>query len=211
MEKRIAVLDKGYVELIDMMGSDARIVEVARISYAKEGDTVEKQQINILTKLLNNEHGSPFEQVVFTFKVKCPIFVARQWQRHRTFSYNEQSRRYTKDNWEYYLPTLDRLPKDKVSSEYIQMRIRNNMELEIREYNDMIAYGVAPEIARTMMGVGFYTTFYCTVNLRNLFHFISLRTDTHAQKEMQEYASALELLVEQSLPLTYAIKREESK
>lgn len=195
------VLDKGNVELIDFIGDEKRIVEVARISYGKEDETDEQTVDRILDILLNNGHYSPFEHVSFTFKVKAPIFVARQWLRHRTGSYNEQSRRYTKNDWEYYIPELNLLPNSKIDNKHIQKRIDSIMKLEIREYEELLNYGVKPEIARSIMGTGFYTTFYFSMDLRNLLHFLELRTEEHAQKEIQEYANAIELLVDEKLPI----------
>ncbi len=205
------VLDKGYVELIDCMGSDERITEVARISYGKEGKTDDELVKRLLTILLTNKHESPLEHVLFTFKVKCPIFIARQWMRHRTFSFNEQSRRYTKNNWEYYIPQLNILPNDRIDNVMIQKRLRGMYEFQIREYEDLIKAGVKPEVARRIMGTGFYTTFFFTVDLRNLLHFIELRTDEHAQYEMQEYATAVEILSSLKLPQTFKIWRELNK
>lgn len=205
------VLDKGYVELIDCMGSDERITEVARISYGKQYKTDEEQVKRLLTILLTNKHESPLEHVLFTFKVKCPIFIARQWMRHRTGKYNEQSRRYTKDNWEYYIPSLDRLPNNKCDNKKLQRRLIGMYEFQTREYEDLIKAGVSPELARGIMGTGFYTTFYFTIDLRNLLHFIELRKDKHAQKEMQEYATALELLIEEKLPITFKILKKIKK
>lgn len=185
------VLDKGYVELVDMIGDEQRIVEVARISYGKENDIDEKVVERILKILLENGHYSPLEHVSFTFKVKSPIFVARQWMRHRTGKYNEQSRRYTKSNWEFYLPDCDSKAKDYIN---------DIMMMELKVYDDLIAMGVKPEQARVIIGTGFYTTFYFSIDLRNLLHFLELRTDEHAQYEIQEYAKAIEKLVEKELP-----------
>lgn len=205
------VLDKGYVELVDYMGDERRIVDVARISYGRENESDDELVNRILDILLSNGHYSPLEHAQFTFKVKAPIFVARQWMRTRTGKYNEQSRRYTKHNWEYYLPDLDRLSDKKCSPERIQRRIESIMELEMREYDDLIRMGVVPEIAREIMGVGFYTTFYFTIDLRNLLHFLELRKDSNAQKEIQEYAVAMELLVEEKLPLLMKKWREKDE
>lgn len=205
------VLDKGYVELVDCLGSDERIVDIARISYGMHKKSTEEQVNRLLTLLLTNHHESPFEQVVLTYKIKAPIFIARQWMRHRTGKYNEQSRRYTKKNWEYYVPDLNLLPKDKCSNLQVQKRIQTMMELQIKDYEDLISLGVKPETARVIMGVGFYTTFYFTIDLRNLLHFLDLRTDSHAQTEMQEYATAVELLASEKLPRVIKIWRDLKK
>lgn len=201
----IEVLDKGYVELIDVMGDEKRIANVARISYGKtEGKYDEK----LLKLLLRNGHMSPFEQVQFTFKVKCPIFIARQFQRHRTFKFNEQSRRYTKKKWDYYVPDLNRLPNKDTNNLKLQKSIIGMYEFQIREYEELIKFGVLPEVARCIMGTGFYTTFFFTVDLRNLLHFLDLRTAQDAQFEIREYADVLEYLVEEKFPNVIQYWRE---
>lgn len=201
----IEVLDKGYVELIDVMGDEKRIANVARISYGKtEGKYDEK----LLKLLLRNGHMSPFEQVQFTFKVKCPIFIARQFQRHRTFKFNEQSRRYTKKKWDYYVPDLNRLPNKNTNNLKLQKSIIGMYEFQIREYEELIKFGVLPEVARCIMGTGFYTTFFFTVDLRNLLHFLDLRTAQDAQFEIREYADVLEYLVEEKFPNVIQYWRE---
>ena len=201
----IDVLDKGYVELIDIMGDEKRITDIASISYGK---TESKDSQKLLERLLKSGHLTPFENVQLTFKIKCPIFIARQIMRHRAFVFNEQSRRYTKKNWEYYVPELSRLPKDKISNERTQQLIEGIYKFEMREYEELIRVGVAPEVARGIMGTGFYTTFYFTSDLRNLLNFLELRTDSHSQLEMREYATAIECLVEEKLPNVIKYWRE---
>ena len=192
MIKKIDVLNNGYVELVDILGNEKRILEVARISYGK---SVGNNDENLIKRLLKNEHWSPFEQVSFTFKVKCPIFIARQWMRHRTGKYNEVSRRYTKKNWDYYIPTVDLISDKKIRDYIISI-----MENQTKEYNLLLEKGVKPEIARMIMGTGFNTEFYFTIDLRNLLHFLKLRKDNHAQYEMQEYANAIEIFVTENMP-----------
>jgi thymidylate synthase (FAD) len=192
MIKKIDVLNNGYVELVDILGNEKRILEVARISYGK---SVGNNDENLIKRLLKNEHWSPFEQVSFTFKVKCPIFIARQWMRHRTGKYNEVSRRYTKKNWDYYIPTVDLISDKKIRDYIISI-----METQTKEYNLLLEKGVKPEIARMIMGTGFNTEFYFTIDLRNLLHFLKLRKDNHAQYEMQEYANAIEIFVTENMP-----------
>ena len=195
--KNLKVLDKGYVELVDMLGDEKRITDVACISYGKKES---KNNLRLLKILLDNGHYSPLEHVQFTFKVKAPIFVARQWMRHRTGKYNEQSRRYTKKKWEYYVPNIFRLGDTQNNCEQIQQQIKDEMESQIQNYEHLIKTGVTPEIARITMGTGFYTKFYFTIDLRNLLHFLKLRKDKHAQFEMQEYARAIENIVHSCLP-----------
>lgn len=192
MIKKIDVLNNGYVELVDILGNEKRILEVARISYGK---SVGNNDENLIKRLLKNEHWSPFEQVSFTFKVKCPIFIARQWMRHRTGKYNEVSRRYTKKNWDYYIPTVELISDKKIRDYIISI-----METQTKEYNLLLEKNVKPEIARMIMGTGFNTEFYFTIDLRNLLHFLKLRKDNHAQYEMQEYANAIEIFVTENMP-----------
>lgn len=195
--KNLQVLNKGYVKLIDVLGDEKRIADIACISYGKEESS---NSLRLLRILLKNGHYSPFEHVQFTFKIKAPIFIARQWMRHRTGKYNEQSRRYTKKNWEYYIPDLNRLSNLKTSGENIQKQIEIQMNNQIQDYENLIRSGVPPEVARSIMGTGFYTTFYFTIDLRNLLHFLKLRKDEHAQFEMQEYAKAIEEIIYPYIP-----------
>lgn len=185
---KVEVLNNGYVELIDILGNEKRIADVARISYGK---TTGNNNESLIKHLLNNGHLSPFEQVQFTFKIKCPIFVARQWMRHRTGKYNEKSRRYTKKKWDYYIPNIREKDKEKII---------NAMSAQIELYEELLESKIKPEIARTIMGVGFNTEFYFTIDLRNLLHFLGLRTEEHAQYEIRMYANAIENIVKQYFP-----------
>jgi thymidylate synthase (FAD) len=115
--------------------------------------------------------------------------------RHRTGKYNEVSRRYTKKNWDYYIPTVDLISDKKIRDYIISI-----MENQTKEYNLLLEKGVKPEIARMIMGTGFNTEFYFTIDLRNLLHFLKLRKDNHAQYEMQEYANAIEIFVTENMP-----------
>lgn len=185
---KVEVLNNGYVELIDILGNEKRIADVARISYGK---TTGNNNESLIKHLLNNGHLSPFEQVQFTFKIKCPIFVARQWMRHRTGKYNEKSRRYTKKKWDYYIPNIREKDKEKII---------NAMSAQIELYEELLESKIKPEIARTIMGVGFNTEFYFTIDLRNLLHFLELRTEEHAQYEIRMYANTIENIVKQYFP-----------
>lgn len=185
---KVEVLNNGYVELIDILGDEKRIADVARISYGK---TTGNNNESLIKHLLNNGHLSPFEQVQFTFKIKCPIFVARQWMRHRTGKYNEKSRRYTKKKWDYYIPNIREKDKEKII---------NAMSAQIELYEELLESKIKPEIARTIMGVGFNTEFYFTIDLRNLLHFLELRTEEHSQYEIRMYANTIENIVKQYFP-----------
>ena len=213
---RINVLDKGVVELIDTLGTDNTIVSAARVSVLGATKGIEKD-IQLIKYLLENKHTSPFEQVEFQFRVKCPIFIARQWMRHRTWNFNETSRRYTSQQIEFHIPETLR----KQSSENHQSSIEDIVDNEddfIQDieqfsysaytvYKRMLEAGVCREQARMVLPVNLYTMFYAKVDLHNLMHFINLRLHPHAQYEMQQYARALDEFVKQVVPITYRIWR----
>jgi len=199
---KVDVLDHGYVELIDMMGDDHRILQAARASTGGEGYKTDKADRGLIRYLYRNKHSSPFEKVVFEFKVKLPIFVARQWMRHRTQSYNEYSSRYSKMIDEFYSPETFRKQGEKNhqgSGE--NFRAKDNVAIKTRYnyflaesynlYDDFIEHEVAREQARMVVPVSQYTIFYTTINLWNLFHFLELRLHDHAQFEIREYAYAI--------------------
>lgn len=202
------VLDFGEVELIDYMGDDYRVLQTARVSTGGEARKGDKKDKGLIRYLYKNKHLTPFESVVFTFRVKCPIFVARQWMRHRTTSFNEFSGRYSEMPDEYYLPLPEEVYSQSTEnhqgrsvpmSEYISMEessiisnaLFNHMDYSNILYRDLLSKGVAKEQARIILPVSQYTQFYATVNLRNLFHFLSLRLDAHAQYEIRVFAEAI--------------------
>lgn len=209
---KIDVLDHGYVRLVDFMGDDQSVVKSARVSYDAEprNDGSDEKLIKYLTK---HQHTSPFESVVFTFEVKAPIFVIRQWHRHRTWSYNEVSARYTELPTEFYVPTLESLTTQSKSNK--QMRttdmVENGQEIidgmqalnaaAFEVYQSYIKLGVARELARTVLPLATYTRMFATVDLHNLFHFLALRTHEHAQWEIQRYAHAMLELIEPVAPV----------
>ena len=206
------ILDKGFIELIDFMGNDDTIVSSARVSYLGEskGEKADKGLINYMMK---HGHTSPFEHVIFQWRIKCPLFVRSQWHRHRTWSYNELSRRYTSENIEFYIPNEWRIqheenrqgsqksidiPNDKLSSGFSSRCIDS-----LDYYHWLLDKGIAREMARMVLPQNMYTVFYGTVNLHNLFHFIELRSDSHAQWEIQQYAKAMEEMIQQIVPWSY--------
>jgi thymidylate synthase (FAD) len=213
-----SVLDKGFVDLIDSMGSDLSIVRAARVSYGKTSSDPEKDK-KLIKFLLNNDHGTPFEHTSFTFHVKAPIFVVRQWMRHRIGnSFNEISGRYTEMKEEFYLPTTLRTQVSK-NYEYQTLmdsvnsleKIEAHYEATFKLYKELLELGVAKEQARAILPLGLYTEFYWTVNARSLMHFISLRLDPHAQEEIREYAVALLEYFKEVLPWTAEAFLEKNK
>jgi len=202
--KTITLLDQGYVELQEMMGNDLAIVNAARVSYLGESKGDESDQ-KLLNYLMKNKHTSPFEMVQFKFRIKCPLFVARQWQRHRTWHYmsvNEVSRRYTSDEIDFYMPEQWRLQHEssKQASDgeadgelqtFCQDSLNEVVNHAVAVYNYMIDNGIAREQARMILPQNIYTIFICSVDAHNLLHFLSLRRHQHAQYEIRVYADAI--------------------
>jgi len=226
--KTIDVLDHGYVRLVDVMPGDLAegetcdyaIIDAARVSY--QAGTVRKNtDRGLINYLLRNKHTSPFEQVSFKFEIKMPIFVARQWIRHRTASLNEESARYSVLKDEFYLPAQEELrpqsTKNKQATE-----VSDSFDPQIEKYgvnaSDFIsdfsassyeAYtllldaGVAREQARMVLPVNIYTSMVWKMDLHNLLHFLQLRLDPHAQLEIRVYAEAIAEFVNQLCPWTW--------
>ncbi|AEX86332.1 thymidylate synthase [Marinitoga sp. 1135] len=212
--EEIKILDKGLVKLVDMLGSDRAAVRAARVSYGKELSTDERDK-KLIFYLMEHKHHSPFEHQVFTFHIKTPIFIARQWMRHRIGSYNEISRRYTtKYAEEFYIPdhirvqdTKNKQGSNKIEDENLTREaldiIQKIYEETYNAYNKLMELGVAREMARMVLPVGQYTQFYWTVNTRSLMNFLNLRADSHAQWEIQQYAIAVAKIFKEKLPWTY--------
>jgi|TARA_B100000927_G_scaffold291181_1_gene292234 thymidylate synthase (FAD) len=216
LDKEIKVLDHGFVRLVDYMGSDARIVQTARVSYG-EGTKTLREDAGLIDYLLRHEHTSPFEHVIFEFHAKMPIFVARQWIRHRTARLNEISGRYSVIKDEFYVPdsssinfqnkdnkqgrAVDDVPdnlKDKVIS-----ILSKDQEAVYKNYEEMIDDDIARELARINLPLSTYTEWYWQMDLKNMFHFLKLRMDHHAQWEIQEYGRAMAKIVKAVCPLAY--------
>lgn len=206
------VLDKGFVRLVDFMGGDLAVVTAARVSYGS-GSKGEDKDRKLISYLLRHEHMTPFEHSVFKFHVSCPIFVMRQWIRHRTSSFNEISARYTEVKEEFYAPAPWRAPdaKNKQSSapapaldqDRCTRLLAESHEKAYAAYRELLAAGAARELARMVLPVSLYTQFYWTINARNLMHFIRLRADAPAQWEIQRYAEALADDFAERMPWTW--------
>ncbi|WGS65251.1 FAD-dependent thymidylate synthase [Marinitoga aeolica] len=208
------VLDKGFIKLVDMLGNDRTAVKAARVSYGKETSTDERDK-KLIHYLMEHKHHSPFEHQVFTFHVKTPMFIARQWMRHRIGSYNEISRRYTtKYAEEFYIPdhiriqdTVNKQGSIRTNDEHMQNKAINiinyTYDYLFETYNKLLEMGVAREMARMVLPMGQYTQFYWTVNTRSLMNFLNLRADSHAQWEIQQYAISLAEIFKEKLPWTY--------
>jgi thymidylate synthase (FAD) len=219
----VPLLDYGHARLYDHMGNDLSIVRNARVSYDAEWRTGEdsEKDTKLIHYLLVNGHTSPFESVQFTFDIKCPIFVARQWMRHRTWAINEISARYTELPEEMYVPLPEHLGKQCSSNK--QMRIIEDLDAKeefdqyllsdgIRAsnkqcyavYKGLIGKGLPRELARGVLPLNTYTHFFGSVSLHNLFHFLKLRLHAHAQWEIQQYARALMYLITPIVPISVA-------
>ena len=204
LDKEYPVLDKGFVRLVDYFGGDQRIVQSARVSYG-EGTKSVSQDGALIDYLLRHQHTSPFEQVVMTFHVKMPIFVARQWVRHRTGRMNEVSGRYSIMKDEFYVPAEDKVSPqskdnkqgrateafDKETADKIIGQLEAGQKEAYENYSELIDSGLAREIARINLPLSLYTEFYWEMDLHNLFHFLKLRLDSHAQYEIRVYAEVI--------------------
>lgn len=221
----IKVLDHGLVRLIDSMGSDLSIIRNARVSYdaAWRAGENEKGDIGLLNYLYKNGHNTPFESVTFTFEVKAPIFVFRQWHRHRTQSYNELSARYKELPEEFYVPELDQITEQSSDNKQmrtttintytdaIQKHIKVSCSDSFATYHELIKLGCPRELARSVLPVGTYSHMFCTMNLHNLFHFLRERLHPHAQYEIRVYAQAILELIEPIVPHSVAIFKKQMK
>lgn len=216
------VLDHGFVRLVDYMGNDLSIVRAARVSYDADWRTGDSQagDEKLISYLMRNKHTSPFESVVFTFEIKCPIFIARQWHRHRTWSYNEVSARYTELPEEYYFPdptyigiqsktskqardlNISDDTKELTDNEANSELIKDTCHDAFNIYKGLLARGVPRELARTVLPLSTYTRYFGTVNLHNLLHFLSLRLHAHAQYEIRVYAEAILDIISHIVPVT---------
>ncbi|MFN4070356.1 MAG: FAD-dependent thymidylate synthase [Thermus caldifontis] len=206
----IAVLDKGFVRLVEAMGNDASIVQAARVSYGPGTKTV-REDAALIDYLMRHRHTSPFEMVEFKFHVKAPIFVVRQWFRHRTASVNEISGRYSVLGEEFYEPKAWRhqARRNKQGSEGAftdeeASRLLKGVEREAYQaYQTLLEKGIAREMARMVLPLNLYTEFYWKQDLHNLFHFLALRLDPHAQWEIRQYAKAIAEIVKAHVPLAW--------
>ena len=205
MENLTTVLDFGYLRLVDHMGTDLSIVRAARVSYNAEAraglnESGDRKLINYLMK---NNHSTPFESATVTFEVCCPIFVARQWHRHRTQSYNEVSARYTDLPNMAYLPFAGHIGQQSVNNKQQRNNEPNPNEEEIlritatlqnqsfEAYKKLQDLGCPRELARIVLTCGTYTRFFTTMNLLNAYKFCKLRAHSHSQYEIRVYAEAM--------------------
>ncbi|MEA4862440.1 MAG: FAD-dependent thymidylate synthase [Victivallaceae bacterium] len=210
-ENHVKVLDgQGWVGLIDHLGSEATLVNAARVSFGKLKKDMDDRDVTLLEYLIANKHTSPLEHMVFTFSVHCPLFVRGQWHRHRTWSYNEISRRYTEVDVECYSPAKLRMQAENNRQASVDApdfddtalvaEIRKHNDMSIKLYEHLLASGVCREQARGVLPQNMMVTFWGTVDLNNLLHFLELRDSDHAQWEIREYAVAIKKLIRPLVP-----------
>ena len=220
--EEVKVLDHGLVRLVDYMGSDLSIVRNARVSYDAEWRAGEDEgkDTKLINYLVKNHHTTPLECVQFTFEVKAPIFVFRQWHRHRTWSFNEISARYAALPEEYYVPEAVQITLQSESNKqmrtddqhtealWAQAVIAGTCAEAFRAYKSLIAVGIPRELARGVLPVNTYSHMFATVDLHNLAHFLRLRLHSHAQYEIRVYAEAMLKLIEPIVPVAVAAFKE---
>ena len=214
------VLDHGFIRVIDYMGDDAAIVQAARVSYGAGTKHVQNDD-GLIRYLMRHWHSTPFEMCEIKLHVKLPVFVARQWIRHRTANVNEYSARYSILDREFYIPAPEHLAAQSVvnnqgrgevltgaESARVLGMLKSDANRAYDNYESMLSQdgqqGLARELARMNLPANIYTQWYWKVDLHNLFHFLRLRADAHAQYEIRVYAEAIANCVKDWVPLAYA-------
>lgn len=214
----IKVHNHGHVRLDDCMADDLSVVNSARVSFANRSEVMNAADEGVLRFLMKNRHGTPFEHNAFRFNVRVPMFVAREWFRHRIGSFNEESLRYSRARLDFYLPDIE--------GGYVRSQVGKPgnytfepapYELAVEVHNELIEHyeacgklydslvdrGIAKEIARLVLPAGIYTEFFWTINARSLMNFVALRNDEHAQREIRDYATVVEQFFAETMPITY--------
>ncbi len=216
LDKELVVPSHGFVRLVDYMGSDQSIVQAARVSYGAGTKSVREDR-GLIRYLLRHDHTTPFEMVVLKFHIKAPIFVVRQWLRHRTASVNEESARYSIMREEFHEPGVsdvgfqsknnkqgradDPVP-DEIVRRFLQF-LKDDRETAYSHYTHFLDDNVARELARVVLPLSLYSQFYWEMNLHNLFHFLRLRMDPHAQKEIRDFANQVAVCASAVAPLAW--------
>jgi thymidylate synthase (FAD) len=212
----LRVLDHGFVRLDDAMATDLSVVNAARVSFARRKDEMDDSDAGLIRFLMRDRHGTPFEHNAFRFHIRCPIFVAREWFRHRVGSFNEFSMRYARATDDFYVPEPEDVrsqvgkpgaysfePVDPELAERTREELREVYQHAYATYERLVEAGVARELARAVMPVGAYTEFFWTVNARALMNFLSLRAAETAQREIRRYAEACETFFADAMPITH--------
>jgi thymidylate synthase (FAD) len=215
----LPVLDHGFVRVIDYMGDDAAVVQAARVSYGRGTRKISEDE-GLIRYLMRHWHSTPFEMCEIKYHVKLPIFVARQWIRHRTANVNEYSARYSIMDKEFYIPAPEHLAAQSADNRqgrgavlqgeaaaHVLALLRRDAEQSYAHYEEMLdesGPGLARELARMNLTLNTYTQWYWKTDLHNLFHFLRLRADAHAQYEIRVYAEAMLETVKAWVPLSFA-------
>jgi thymidylate synthase (FAD) len=212
----IPVLDHGFVRLDAAMADDLSVVNSARVSFGRRKTEMDDADAGLIRFLMRDRHGTPFEHNSFRFHVRCPIFVAREWFRHRIGSFNEFSMRYARATDDFYVPEADDVrsqvgkpgaytfePVDADLADAAREEIQAVYETAYATYESLVERGVARELARSVLPVGAYTEFFWTVNARALMNFVSLRNAETAQREIRRYAQAVERFLAEKMPITH--------
>ncbi len=215
-DRTTRLLDHGFVRLDGALADDLSVVNGARVSFARRKEEMDASDEGLIRFLMRDRHGSPFEHNAFRFHVRCPIFVAREWFRHRIGSFNEFSLRYAKATDDFYVPEAADVrtqvgkpgayrfePVDDELAETTREELRAVYQQAYETYARLVEQGVARELARSVLPVGAYTQFYWTVNARALMNFVSLRNSEFAQLEIRRYAEAVEAFFAQLMPVTH--------
>jgi thymidylate synthase (FAD) len=216
-DNAIQVLDHGFVRLDDCMATDLSVVNSARVSFGRRKTEMSEADEGLIRFLMRDRHGTPFEHNAFRFHVRAPIFVAREWFRHRVGSFNEFSMRYAKATDDFYVPDVEDVrtqvgkpgaysfePVSPELAEQTRDELQAVYEQAFATYERLVDAGVARELARAVMPVGAYTEFYWTVNARALMNFVALRAHETAQREIRRYAEAVETFFAGAMPVTHA-------
>ncbi len=214
----LPVLDHGFVRVVDYMGDDAAVVQAARVSYGRGTRKITEDE-GLIRYLMRHYHSTPFEMCEIKYHVKLPIFVARQWIRHRTANVNEYSARYSIMDKDFYIPAPEHLAAqstdnrqgrgavlDGDTAQRVMQLLRDDAEQTYGHYEEMLdadGIGLARELARMNLTLNTYTQWYWKTDLHNLFHFLRLRADAHAQYEIRVYAEAMLETVKAWVPLSY--------
>ena len=216
----VKVLDHGLVRLVDYMGGDLAISRNARVSYDAEAREEDK---GLIKYLLMNGHNTPFESTCICFEVKAPIFVFRQWHRHRTQSYNELSARYRELPEEFYIPELEQITTQSTDNKQMRTKEQHPEAAEIaieivganrasfQVYKQLIRQGAPRELARSVLPVGTYSHMFATANLFNWYRFCKERSHEHAQYEIQVFSNAVLKFLDGIAPIATAVFREKYK
>jgi thymidylate synthase (FAD) len=216
LDKEFKCLNAGFVRLVDYMGGDESIVQAARVSYGKGTKSVNEDRI-LLRYLMRHMHTTPFEMVELKFHVKLPIFVARQWIRHRTANVNELSGRYSIMKDEFYVPSADTIKRQSINNKQgrsdeeispeLQQKILSillqDQQTSYNHYEELLNDNIARELARVNLPLSLYTEWYWKIDLHNLLHFLHLRMDKHAQFEIRIYAETMGEIVKCVAPMAW--------